>query len=219
MKRNIIVLLVAVASISLTGCVTVKKVVRERVDQNVSGNQGYLTGNSGDTAQEPRPADREYIDIKIELPTWEEIHAKPAKEDSKPKPPARKRITSDTDMTGNQGYLTSTSNVNEQDLPVYDNITTDAVMAYEYEEVEAEVVSDDEVVLYEEEAIRPAYKEYTVKRGDTLSHIAKAFYDKASKWTVIYEANADKLKDPSTVLPGTVLIIPDLEEAESKYIK
>jgi len=75
------------------------------------------------------------------------------------------------------------------------------------------------VIVYEEEVIRPAYQEYTVKKGDTLSHIAKAFYNKASKWTVIYEANADKLKNPSSVMPGTVLIIPNLEEAESKYIK
>jgi len=46
MKRYLVVLLAVVASISLTGCVTVKKVVRERVDQDVAGNQGYLTGSS-----------------------------------------------------------------------------------------------------------------------------------------------------------------------------
>ena len=62
-------------------------------------------------------------------------------------------------------------------------------------------------------------QEYTVKKDDTLSHIAKRFYDRASKWTLIYEANADKIKDPSRIKPGTVLIIPDLVEAESRYIK
>ena len=218
MKRYLVVLLAVVASISLTGCVTVKKVVRERVDQDVAGNQGYLTGSSDIAVTESRPAKREYFDIKIELPTWQEMNAKPAKQDKKLKPAPRKKINNDTAVTGNQGYLTSAGGV-EEDLPVYKNIDNDVETVYEYEEVDVEIVTDDEVILYEEEAIRPVYQEYTVKSGDTLSHIAKAFYNKASKWTVIYEANADKLKDPSTVLPGTVLIIPNLEEAESKYIK
>jgi len=218
MKRYFVVLLTVVASISLTGCVTVKKVVRERVDQDVAGNQGYLTGSSDIAVTESRPAKREYFDIKIELPTWQEMNARPAKQDKKLKPAPRKKINNDTAVTGNKGYLTSVGGV-EEDLPVYKNIDNDAETVYEHEEVDVEIVTDDEVILYEEEVMRPVYQEYTVKSGDTLSHIAKAFYNKASKWTVIYEANADKLKDPSTVLPGTVLIIPDLEEAESKYIK
>lgn len=214
MKRNIFLLLIAVVLIPLTGCVTVKKVVRERVDQDISGNHGYLKG-SGDASTKPRATEREYIDIRVEIPTWEEMHAKPVKLDKKPEP---KKISKDTDVTGNRGYLTSSSGI-EEDLPVYSKKAPEAKTIYEYEEIEVEIVSDDKELFYEEEVIRPAYQEYTVKKGDTLSHIAKAFYNKASKWTIIYEANADKLKNPSSLMPGTVLIIPNLEEAESKYIK
>ncbi len=91
MKRYLVVLLAVVASISLTGCVTVKKVVRERVDQDVAGNQGYLTGSSDIAVTESRPAKREYFDIKIELPTWQEMNARPAKQDKKLKPAPRKK--------------------------------------------------------------------------------------------------------------------------------
>jgi nucleoid-associated protein YgaU len=49
---------------------------------------------------------------------------------------------------------------------------------------------------------------YTVAKGDTLSHIAKAFYGKASKWPAIFEANRDQLDDPDRIHPGQVLRIP-----------
>lgn len=49
---------------------------------------------------------------------------------------------------------------------------------------------------------------YTVEKGDTLSHIAKHFYGKASRWNAIFEANRDQLEDPDKILPGQVLKIP-----------
>lgn len=52
-------------------------------------------------------------------------------------------------------------------------------------------------------------RSYTVRRGDTLSHIAQAHYGKASLWTRIYAANRDLLDDPDLIQPGQVLRIPD----------
>lgn len=49
---------------------------------------------------------------------------------------------------------------------------------------------------------------YTVAKGDTLSHIAKALYGKASKWHAIFDANRDQLDDPDLIQPGQVLRIP-----------
>jgi len=53
---------------------------------------------------------------------------------------------------------------------------------------------------------------YTVAKGDTLSHIAKHFYGKASKWNAIFEANRDQLDDPDKIFPGQVLKIPAIDE-------
>ncbi|MBX3530535.1 MAG: peptidoglycan-binding protein LysM [Rhizobiaceae bacterium] len=53
---------------------------------------------------------------------------------------------------------------------------------------------------------------YTVKKGDNLSKIAEAVYGKgkASKYTVIFEANKPMLKHPDKIYPGQSLRIPDL---------
>jgi nucleoid-associated protein YgaU len=56
---------------------------------------------------------------------------------------------------------------------------------------------------------------YTVKKGDNLSKIAEAQYGKgkASKYTVIFEANKPMLTHPDKIYPGQVLRIPDLATA------
>lgn len=51
-------------------------------------------------------------------------------------------------------------------------------------------------------------KTYTVKKGDTLSEIAKAQYGDESQWKKIYNANKSKIKDPKKLQPGTTLTIP-----------
>jgi nucleoid-associated protein YgaU len=54
----------------------------------------------------------------------------------------------------------------------------------------------------------PAAQHYTVQKGDTLSHIAKHVYGKASGWHAIFEANRDQIDDPDLIRPGQVLVIP-----------
>jgi len=59
------------------------------------------------------------------------------------------------------------------------------------------------------EAAAPGTEQtYTVASGDTLSHIAKHFYGKASRWQAIFDANRDQLDDPDRIRPGQVLKIP-----------
>ena len=49
---------------------------------------------------------------------------------------------------------------------------------------------------------------YTVQKGDSLWNIAKKFYGNGSKYTKIYNANKDKIKNPSLIYVGQVLTIP-----------
>lgn len=49
---------------------------------------------------------------------------------------------------------------------------------------------------------------YTVKKGDTLSAIAKAQLGSANAYVKIFEANRPMLKDPDRIYPGQVLRIP-----------
>jgi nucleoid-associated protein YgaU len=61
-------------------------------------------------------------------------------------------------------------------------------------------------------ATAPAEQSYTVQKGDTLSHIAKQFYGKSSRWNAIFEANRDQLDDPDKIQPGQVLRIPAVND-------
>jgi NitT/TauT family transport system substrate-binding protein len=59
--------------------------------------------------------------------------------------------------------------------------------------------------------------QYTVKIGDTLSHLALRFYGSPHKWSKIYEANAKTLKNPDYLYIGQELLIPaDQPELEKK---
>lgn len=50
---------------------------------------------------------------------------------------------------------------------------------------------------------------YTVKKGDSLSKIAKREYGDAQQWRRIFEANRDSIKDPDLIYPGQVFRIPE----------
>ena len=57
-------------------------------------------------------------------------------------------------------------------------------------------------------AAAPAAKTYTVKSGDTLSHIAKEHLGSAGAYMKIFELNKDQLTDPDKIKPGQVLRLP-----------
>lgn len=66
------------------------------------------------------------------------------------------------------------------------------------------VVAKEEEEVVEE--VAPQF--YEVKRGDTLSKIAKAHYGDWRKYTDIFEANKPMLKDPDRIYPGQKLRLP-----------
>lgn len=49
---------------------------------------------------------------------------------------------------------------------------------------------------------------YTVKKGDTLSAVAKEMYGNANQYNKIFEANKPMLSSPDKIYPGQVLRIP-----------
>ena len=54
----------------------------------------------------------------------------------------------------------------------------------------------------------PTTRTYTVVRGDCLWDIAKKYYGNGSQYSKIYNANRDKIKNPSLIYPGQVFVIP-----------
>ena len=48
-----------------------------------------------------------------------------------------------------------------------------------------------------------------VQPGNSLWRIARRAYGRGAQYTVIYEANADQIRDPDLIFPGQVLSVPD----------
>lgn len=56
----------------------------------------------------------------------------------------------------------------------------------------------------------PKATTYTVKKGDTLWGIAKKFLGDGAKYTPIYNANKDKIKNPNLIYEGQTFTIPQV---------
>lgn len=84
--------------------------------------------------------------------------------------------------------------------------TEEIIEKPDFSNVQSSVRSTEEILNPD-----PVEQAYTVAKGDTLSAIAKRFYGKAGKWSVIFEANRDQLDDPDRIFPGQVLRIPNLD--------
>ncbi len=73
MKKALILAVVLFTTLTLAGCVSVNKVVRERVDQETIGNRGYLQGSSSGEEMAAKARTREYMDVRVEIPTVREL--------------------------------------------------------------------------------------------------------------------------------------------------
>lgn len=62
-------------------------------------------------------------------------------------------------------------------------------------------------ITVEDESV---YAYHTVKSGESLSKISKHYYGDPMKYTKIFDANTNILKDPNVIHPDQVLKIPNL---------
>jgi nucleoid-associated protein YgaU len=56
--------------------------------------------------------------------------------------------------------------------------------------------------------MHPPPRVYTVRRGDTLSGIARKQPGDANRWPEIFELNGKVISDPDRIFPGHVLVLP-----------
>lgn len=53
-----------------------------------------------------------------------------------------------------------------------------------------------------------------VQPGNSLWRIARRAYGRGAQYTIIYEANADQIRDPDLIYPGQIFDVPDSEDSE-----
>jgi nucleoid-associated protein YgaU len=48
-----------------------------------------------------------------------------------------------------------------------------------------------------------------VSRGDSLWRISRAAYGDGARYTVIYDANHNQIRNPDRIYPGQVFVLPE----------
>ena len=177
----------------ISGCVTVKPVTCERVDQEISGNQGFLMGEGSLTPSKARKTTKTFIKVDIDL-TRRDAEAVATEEYSEKKhSDSLKKMASGKPGDYNKGYFEAEADSKPETIS-----DMSCVIVEDVEEIEIMTV------------LEPVYDYYVVKKGETLWDIAgrPEVYGNSSKWKLIFNANKDKIKKPSLIKPGMKLKIP-----------
>lgn len=181
--------------IQISGCSkwVVRTSVSEkpRVDQEVSGNRGFISGKPSSPAKAPTFTKRKVYQVEVEIP--ELIPKKKAA--SVKKESAVQQPRKDQHIEGNKGYLFGGPKEEGVEQP----IITDEAAEQTEEAISQELESRATTKM----------RTYQVQKGDTLQKISDNFYGTTKNWPLLYKANRDKLKGPDEIKPGQILIIPE----------
>lgn len=91
----------------------------------------------------------------------------------------------------------------EQDAPIAEAVETALAPAAE----SASTTSVDNSEL--EQPLTAVANSVVIRRGDTLWHISKRVYGQGIKYTTIYKANNEQIRDPDMIWPGQIFALPD----------
>lgn len=181
---KVIQLFLFLSAFILSGCVVrTYPLERDRVDQEMEGNRGYLTGQA--------PALEESVEKKTTRTTrvFEiELHS-PVKFD-KMRP---KQLTEKSEAAGEDVKFSEEAEAEKQMLE-----GIGGNKGFLTESVTPDIV----------EPAMSGTEKYRVASGDTLQKISRKFYGTTKKWNKIYDANREILKSPNSLYPGQVIDIP-----------
>jgi nucleoid-associated protein YgaU len=85
---------------------------------------------------------------------------------------------------------------------------TVALLGPEGDVVEVEVSSEARNFDQIEIGDKVKVEYYEIKRGDTLSGIAKKYYGDPMQYKALFEANREVIEDPDKIYPGQKIRIP-----------
>ncbi|MBE7200640.1 MAG: LysM peptidoglycan-binding domain-containing protein [Parafilimonas terrae] len=65
----------------------------------------------------------------------------------------------------------------------------------------------------------PGIETARIERGDSLWKISRRTYGEGERYTLIYDANQDQIRDPNLIYPGQVLVLPNRETSGAERIE
>ncbi|SMC50454.1 LysM domain-containing protein [Fulvimarina manganoxydans] len=75
---------------------------------------------------------------------------------------------------------------------------------------------EDSVPTISQAPLQSATGRVIIRKGDTLWQISRDSYGSGSRYTVIYLANGDQIRDPNRIYPGQVFRMPPGEEQQAE---
>ena len=176
----------------LSGCGSAGVYVRSyiedkpRVDQEGSGNAGYLMGTPTSETKNTKSTRKVYV-LEISKPAAEEdADLGPASTSTST---TNSRPASSTSIPSSDSESAPVTNFGPKiSIPSFDNSAPTNVSSGS--------------------GTSPTYVEYKVEKDDTLQKISQKFYKSYGKWTKIYNANKDQIPNPDKIKPGITLRIP-----------
>lgn len=167
------------AMVFLNGClVRTYPVVKDRVDQEIDGNQGYLMGSAPSDSKQPKKFTQrttKVVEIELRNPFKFERLKEAPKPIEESKQPKELNINDTLLDEGNRGYITG-------------EFPTTSELEQKEETFDIYVVQKNDTL--QKISARPE------------------IYGTTKKWMKIYEANKDALRAPDKIYPGQKLKIP-----------
>ncbi|MEK6567356.1 MAG: LysM peptidoglycan-binding domain-containing protein [Candidatus Omnitrophota bacterium] len=189
-KRSLLVSIQIIAiAVFLNGClIRTYTVTKDRPDQEVSGNQGFLSGQAPANYQQPKKFTQrryKFFEVELQSPLKIEHLKEPPKSPEENTDTAPQAMSQDIGEVLQEGFEPKTQST-IIDMP-------------EAETSSAPLTAKSNL---------PGT--YIVKNGDTLQKISARpeIYGTHKQWVKIYKANQDRLKAPDRIKPGQELIIP-----------
>lgn len=198
-KKFILISGVLFLIMTTSGCLTIKTVEHERVDLGLQGNKGYILGQPKYKKEEIRNKTRKIIQINVDFSDFQGYGPPGKVEEGKSQPQRGKKPEEIEKLP--KGLEAKYGEYNKG------YIETKAIKK-EPREYKAEYIGNES--KKEELKQAPSYSIYTVKKNESLWDIAgkPEIYGDSTKWTLIYEANKDKIKKPDLIKAGMELKIP-----------
>lgn len=93
---------------------------------------------------------------------------------------------------------------------------TDAAPSNQAEPATAETVSVGQAAVETQlqQPLKAADSSVIIRRGDTLWQISRRVYGRGVKYTTIYNANVDQIRDPNRIWPGQIFAVPENADAD-----
>ena len=199
MKRSLFAVLALV--ILMAGCVTARKVRRERVDQDLAvGNRGFVEGQASPPGE--RKTYREYIQVDVQTP-----FVLPAE----PYHPTQEETTE----AEKAAPVEPMAPLPEVSVPTSPSSQPPSSLEEEKVVVNPSSSGPSPISSPPVQGERIGGGTYTVQKGDTLSEISQKVYGKAKYWKNIFETNQPSLSDPNHLKAGMTLVLPEIAVHEA----